>query len=202
MCAMKNELEKCPWRSPAARAAFATCVLLLTGFAQSSLAQPLNQTTFGSPQEAYRALVAAIQKHDERAVREILGGGDELVSSDDATQDARDRERFVRKYQEMHRLVRDSAGVLALYVGAENWPFPIPLVARDGVWRFDSDAGANEIRFRRIGENEMTAIATCHALAASKMRSGADGSDPLGGYYFRVLSKSGTGLVAIAYPAQ
>jgi hypothetical protein len=43
-----------------------------------------------------------------------------------------------------------------LYIGAENWPFPIPLVSQNGVWRFDSDAGVHEIRYRRIGENELT----------------------------------------------
>jgi hypothetical protein len=57
---------------------------------------------------------------------QILGAGTELVSSDDNAQDTLDRERFVQKYQEMHRLVRDPGGVAVLHVGAENWPFPIP----------------------------------------------------------------------------
>jgi Protein of unknown function (DUF2950) len=215
MRAMKNELEKCLWRIPTARVAFATFALLLAGFAQPCLAGPSSQTTFPSPEDASRTLFAAVQRHDERAVTEILGGGAELVSSDDKMQDARDRQRFVQKYQEMHRLVRESAGVTALYIGAENWPFPIPLVSHGGVWRFDSDGGANEIRFRRIGENEMTAIGICHALAAPKMQpgtnspvktvlphvQGASRSGPLHGYYFRVLSKSGGGFIAIAYPA-
>jgi len=65
----------------------------------------------------------------------------------------------VQKYAEMHRWVREAHGGMVLYIGAENWPFPIPLVSRNGVWRFDSDAGTHEIRYRRIGENEMTAIA-------------------------------------------
>jgi Protein of unknown function (DUF2950) len=215
MRVMKSELEECHWRKPTASAALATFALLLAGFVQLCLARSWNQATFASPEDASRALFAAVQKHDERAVTEILGGGAELVSSDDKMQDARDRERFVQKYQEMHRLVRESAGVTALYIGAENWPFPIPLVSHDGVWRFDSDGGANEIRFRRIGENEMTAIGICHALAAPKMQpgtnslvttvlphvQGANRPDPVHGYYFRVLSKSGGGLVAIAYPA-
>jgi hypothetical protein len=215
MRAMKNQLEKCLWRMPTARVAVATFALLLAGFAQPCLAGPPNQTTFPSPEDASRTLFAAVQKHDERAVTEILGGGAELVSSDDKMQDERDRERFVQKYQEMHRLVRESAGVTALFIGAENWPFPIPLVSHDGVWRFDSDGGANEIRFRRIGENEMTAIEICHTLAAPKMQpgtnslvktvlphvQGANRPHPFHGYYFRVLSKSGGEFVAIAYPA-
>jgi hypothetical protein len=213
--AMKNESEECVWRVPTARAALATFVLLVTGFVQPCLARSPNQIAFPSPEDASRALFVAVQKHDERAVTEILGTRADLVSSDDKMQDARDRQQFVQKYQEMHRLVRDSAGVTALYIGAENWPFPIPLMSHDRVWQFDSDGGANEIRFRRIGENEMTAIGICHTLAAPKVQPGTNGlaktvlpqvqnahrSDPVDGYYFRVLSKSAGGLIAIAYPA-
>src|SRR6202790_517125 len=119
----------------------------------------------------------------------------------------------------MHRTGQGPGEVTALYIGAENWPFPIPLVSRDGVWRFDSDGGANEIRFRRIGENEVTAMGICHALAAPVPHPGTDYEAdslvktvlphvqdanrpvPFHGYYFRILSKSGGGFAAIAYPA-
>src|SRR5207302_7990831 len=148
-----------------------------------------------------RALFAAVQRHDERAVTEILGAGTELVSSDDKVQDTLDREQFVQKYQEMHRLVQEPRGVTALYIGAENWPFPIPLVSRNGAWRFDSYDGANDIRFRRIGENEVTAIGICHALVARETNPGANRPVPFHGYYFRTLSKSAGGFAAIAYPA-
>ena len=85
---------------------------------------------------------------------EILGAGKELVSSDDDVQDKSERERFTRKYQEMHRLVREPDATTVLYIGAENWPFPIPLVSTDGAWSFDAKAGMEEVLFRRIGENE------------------------------------------------
>lgn len=219
MRAMKSELKACPWRGRTASAALAILALLLAGSVQLCLARPLSQTTFPSPEDASRALFAAVQRHDERAVTEILGAGTELASSDDRVQDTLDRERFVQKYQEMHRLVQEPGGVTALYIGAENWPFPIPLVSRDGVWRFDSDGGANEIRFRRIGENEVTAIGICHALVVPETHPGTDsepesfvkavlphvqdtnGGVPFHGYYFRLLSKSGGGFAAIAYPA-
>jgi hypothetical protein len=55
-----------------------------------------------------------------------------------------------------------------LYIGAENWPFPVPLIATNGAWRFDSEAGLEELLFRRIGENELTAIEVCHELVAAK----------------------------------
>jgi len=69
-------------------------------------------------------------------------------------------------------------GGMVLYIGAENWPFPIPLVSRNGVWRFDSDAGAQEIRYRRIGENELTAIALGQALVAQSHPAAADVASP------------------------
>jgi hypothetical protein len=198
----------------------ATFTLLLAGSAQVCLARPVSQTTFPSAEEASRALLAAVQRHDDRAVTQILGAGASFVTSDDKAQDSLEREQFVQKYREMHRLVQEPGGAMALYIGAENWPFPIPLVVRDGVWRFDADGGANEIRFRRIGENEVTALGICHALFAAETHPGtdteADGmvkavlpnvqetNKPalFHGYYFRVLSKSGSGFSAIAYPAE
>ena len=93
-----------------------------------------------------------------------------------------------------------SSGGIVLYIGAENWAFPIPLVSRNGVWRFDSDAGMHEIRYRRIGENEVTAIELCQALAAQSPKSG-DRPVAFHGYYFRRLAGSGNRFAAIAYPA-
>jgi hypothetical protein len=198
----------------------ATFTLLLAGSVQACLARPSSQTTFPSAEEASQALLTAVQRHDDRAVTQILGAGASFVTSGDKAEDALEREQFVQKYQEMHRLVQEPAGAMALYIGAENWPFPIPLVVRNGVWRFDADGGANEIRFRRIGENEVTAIGICHALFAAETHPGtdteADGmvktvlpnvqgtNKPVlfHGYYFRVLSKSDSGFTAIAYPAQ
>jgi hypothetical protein len=65
-------------------------------------------------------------------------------------------------------LVREPDGSQWLHVGAENWPFPFPLVAVDGGWRFDTEAGAKESLLRRIGEDEMAAIATCRALVSQQ----------------------------------
>jgi hypothetical protein len=216
---VNNELEVSRLRGPTAHVALATFALLLASPVTQGLAGPLRQTTFPSPDAASRALVAAVQTHDERAVTEILGAGAELITSGDQIQDTLERDRFVQKYQEMHRLVREPGGVTALYIGAENWPFPIPLVSHAGVWRFDPDAGTNEIRYRRIGENEVTAIGICHALVAAETHPGTDTEAdglvktvlpnvqqvntvaPFHGYNFRILSKSSGGFAAIAYPA-
>ena len=102
------------------------------------------------------------------ALAQILGGGTELVSTDDRAEDQLEREQFAKKYEEMHRLVREPDGTTVLYVGAENWPFPVPLASKAGAWYFDAAAGKEEVLFRRIGENEATAIEACHALVLSR----------------------------------
>jgi hypothetical protein len=107
----------------------------------------------------------------------------------------------------MHRLHRERDGSVTLFIGAENWPFPIPIVEKNGAWRFDADAGQQEVRFRRIGENEFTAISACHGLA-SQRRDRTDAATPvaLHGYYFRVLppqkNNAVVGFAVVAYPAE
>jgi hypothetical protein len=195
---------------------FAILAMWATNGAYPGLAQPSAQPKFQSTAEASQTLFQAVQSNNEEAIARMLGGPTELTSSRDADRDKVERELFVQKYQEMHRLGREADGSVILYIGAENWPFPIPLVATNGAWRFDPDAGAQEVTFRRIGDNELTAIATCHEFVAAERRyriepntadpadispaslvakaaSGASGGDPvlLHGYYFRILSMRG-----------
>jgi hypothetical protein len=139
-------------------------ILLVVGVGNFSYAQKSTQEAFSSAEEASHELFVAVQSDNQQALIHILGGGKELISSNDEIEDKIEREQFVGKYREMHRLVREPDGTSMLYVGAENWPFPVPLVLKGGAWYFDSDSGAQEILFRQIGENEATAIETCHAL--------------------------------------
>ena len=152
-------------------AALSVLALLVVGNSQLSLAQKSGRETFSSPWKASNALFHAVQNSDEEDVERILGTGKEDTSSSDEIEDKLERERFSEKYQEMHRLVREPEGTTVLYIGAENWPFPIPLVSKNGAWYFDSDAGKQEILFRTIGENETTALQVCHVLAQGKGRS-------------------------------
>src|ERR1700676_2291935 len=149
-------------------------VIFATNGAPPVLARPTAQPAFQSTAEASQTLFEAVQSNNEEAIAKILGGPTELTSSRDPGQDKVDRDLFVQKYQEMHRLGRDADGSVTLYIGAENWPFPIPLAARNGAWRFDPDAGAREVSFRRIGDNELTAIATCHEFVAAERRYRTD----------------------------
>ena len=150
--------------------ATAGLAILVASCTASSFAQQPSQQTFPSAEAASDALFLAAQSGNQQVLVGILAGGKELVSAGDEAEDKIDREQFAQKYRQMHRLVRQSDGTTVLYVGAENWPFPVPLVSRASVWYFDAKAGAQEIRFRRLGENEYTAIDTCHALVQASKR--------------------------------
>jgi hypothetical protein len=201
---------------------FAILSMLAAGAAYPVLAEQSAQPTFPSANEATQALFQAVQNNDEPAIANILGGPTELTTSRDPGQDKLDRELFVKKYQEMHRLTHEPDGSLMLCIGAENWPFPVPLIQKEGAWRFDADAGQKEVLFRQVGENELTAMAICHEFAASgkpgrakadsdqsaaslpaSVTSGSTGGGAalFQGYYFRVLATP-RGTALIAYPAE
>jgi Protein of unknown function (DUF2950) len=147
----------------------AVAVLLIGCFPSRSMAQQPGQKTFSSAQEATTAWVMAVQSNNEKAMLDILGPeGKQIVSSGDETEDARSRANFVQRYQEMHRLVEEPDGTTTLYIGAKNWPAPIPLVKQGNTWYFDTGAGKMEILFRRIGRNEMSTIRVCQELVAAQ----------------------------------
>jgi hypothetical protein len=127
------------------------------------------QKGFPSPEAAANALESAAQNNDETAMLQILGrDAKRIVSSGDEAEDAGSRANFVKKYGEMHRFVKEPDGSVVLYIGAENWPTPIPLVERGHEWYFDSEAGKREILFRRIGRNEISTIRVCQELVAAE----------------------------------
>jgi hypothetical protein len=133
------------------------------------MAQQPGQKTFSSPEDASNALVTAAQNNDEKAMLDILGpDGKQIVSSGDEAEDAESRANFVQKYQQMHRLVKEPDGTTVLYIGAENWPTPIPLVNNGSSWYFDTEAGKKEILYRRIGRNELSTIRVCQELVAAQ----------------------------------
>jgi hypothetical protein len=190
--------------------------VLVAGTLRSSFAGNATEPSFPSPEEAAQALYKTVESDDQATLSELLGP---LSSSGDEAQDKADRQLFIQKYSEMHRLVKEPDGSIVLYIGAENWPFPAPLVSKNGRWRFDVDAGAQEIFFRRIGENETTAIETCRAIARAvadsdsntddnsvntyvqKLVGAANEPDAFHGYYFRLL-RTPNGASVIAYPAE
>jgi len=110
-----------------------------------------------------------MQNNDEKALLEILGpDARQIVSSGDDVEDREAHANFVQKYQEMHRFVKEPDGSTVLYIGAMNWPAPIPLMKKGNAWYFDTEAGKKEILYRRVGRNELSAIRICQELVAAQ----------------------------------
>jgi hypothetical protein len=165
MLRVKRNFEHLYWGDVTRYAAFAIFAIWVGGFPKLAVAQQAGQKTFPSAEEASQALFVAIQDDDQQALMEIFGpAGKDIMSSGDAVEDASGRQQFVQKYQEMHRLAQEPDGTTTLYIGAENWPLPIPLVNQGDTWSFDAEAGKQEILFRRIGQNELMAMQVCHEL--------------------------------------
>jgi hypothetical protein len=178
--------------------------LALAAYVPASRAEQSKQKTYPSAEEAAGALFLAVQARDEEAVSQILGGDEELFSVGDKSEDELDRQQFLEKYQQMHRLAPEPEGTV-LYLGAENWPFPFPLISTNGAWLFDTRAGTREILYRRIGANESYAIDLCQTLGRSGRRDAASPvgkSVPSHGYYFRALAAQGKPAYILAYPAE
>jgi hypothetical protein len=227
MTTLKLRLRARLTPSRAGLASFAVLAIWSTSAPFPASAQVSEQSAFPTATDASESLFNAVKSNDEKTIANILGGPTELTSSGDQSEDKADREMFVRKYQEMHRVALDGAGSLTLYIGAENWPFPIPLVVKNGGWRFDPEAGQKEVTSRRIGENELAVIAACQEFATSGIKHEGptsrptdpeDGS-PAGlfanarpgvtsaapvlfrGYYFQMLGKPTGKFTVVAYPA-
>jgi len=124
-----------------------------------AFADDSTQQVFQTPQAAASALVTAAKSDDLAALSSILGpDGRQIISSGDPVADNNAREEFVRRYEQMHRLAYDDEGMVVLYIGADNWPTPIPLVRKDRGWIFATAAGKEELLYRRIGRNELFTI--------------------------------------------
>ncbi len=168
-------------------------MLFVTLLASTGWSQEAGQRTFSTPQEASKALYEAVKAGDTQTVLAILGSSAEgIIHSGDAVQDKKNTDLFLNRYQQMNRIGRQADGSRVLYLGAGNWPFPIPLVQKAGKWYFDTPAGMQEILFRRIGKNELAALRVLNALvdAQNEYYSGThDGETHV--YAARFLSTPG-----------
>lgn len=123
--------------------------------------------SFASADDASRALYEAAKSGDTNALLAIFGpDATELIISGDPVQDKEGRDRFTAEYDEMHRWGRLTNGGRVLNVGADNYPFPFPLVKNSsGQWYFDSASAKAEVLARRIGDNELAAVEVLNAMA-------------------------------------
>ena len=147
---------------------FAVMALAASLFAS---APDVGQRTFASPREAAQTLLAAADAADVSALSAIFGqGAGEILNSGDAVQDKNNLERFVKRAKQSLRERIDPAnpGRASLLIGPDNFPFPIPLVRNAGRWHFDTPSGKVEILARRIGANELDAIAASKAYVEAQ----------------------------------
>ena len=128
------------------------------------------ERTFATPQDAAHALADAAAANDTAALLKILGPeGKDIVSSGDPNEDKAGRAEFARLAAEKLQIRQDNPDRNTILAGSQEWPFPVPLVRKDGVWRFDSAAGRVEVLARRIGRNELNAIDVCRGYVEAQM---------------------------------
>src|SRR5580704_1214641 len=152
------------------------------------------QASFATPEEALQALVAAAKDKDRAALAKLFGADyDQLLSGDDV-EDNKDLAEFADAVQESAQLQQVDDRKYTITVGKDNWPTPVPLVQRDEKWLFDTKAGLEEVINRRVGENELSAIATCRAYAVAQWEYYTEGDwdhDSVAEYAQRLISTPG-----------
>ena len=134
----------------------------------------------GSPEEVYKAFIDAMRAGDRAAMLRMLGPeGADIVSSGDSVSDTSTWRRFVEKYDQAHK-VEAGGGKVVLLVGSDEFPLPIPLMPDAEGWRFDTEAGREEVLARRVGRNELDTIQVCLAYVDAQREYYGLGTGPNG----------------------
>ena len=175
--AAKRHISKYLWLGCTAASAF----LFAAPFAaqQSPMERPLatpaastvGTRSFDTPQQAVDALIDAADKFDVNTLLQIFGpGGEDIVLSGEYAQDQQHATNFAAEAREKKSVSVDpkSGNRAFLLVGNEDWPFPVPIVKRADKWFFDGKTGRQELLYRRIGANELDAIAICHGYVEAQ----------------------------------
>ena len=168
------------------------CVTFLS--ISAALCFASDQKTFATPGEAVKALMAAVESNNQDELLGVFGpDAKDLVSSGDDVQDRNSRAAFVKSYKAKHAIIAEDPNTRVLQVGAKDWELPIPIVLVDGRWHFDTAAGKQEIIYRRIGDNELGAIAVCRGTIAAQRDYAAEEHDglPAGIYAGKLRSDPG-----------
>ena len=179
---MTGCLKNKPIRTVRSLWIMALAVLVVTimtvgnGFAEKTILQGQG---FNSPQAAVAAIITTVREHDAAKALTILGpDAEEIIFSGDKVAGKEEAADFIEKYDEKHRLEMVNPTLATLFIGNDDWPFPIPVVKSGKSWFFDVAAGKEEILNRRIGGHELNVIQVMQAYVeaqfeyASKDRDG------------------------------
>jgi len=168
---------------------------LLALLAAAALAAAGEHRGFPTAQAAVDAFIAALGADDTAQLGALLGPqSEDILDSGDAVADANARAGFLELYRAKHSLVEESPGTMTLQVGDEDWPSPVPVVEREGQWYLDGAAGADEVVFRRVGRNELGAIAVARGFIDAEIEYAAqarDGNDGPGVFAAKLRSDEG-----------
>jgi hypothetical protein len=169
---------------------------LLSQQKPSETAASQDQKAFATPKEAADAFVQATGNFDVPALDKILGpSGEDLIASEDTVRDKNIAVAFAVKAREKNSIVIDPKNPdrATLVVGNDDWPLPIPIVKRNGMWLFDTAAGRQEILYRRIGSNELDAIEICRGYVDAQQEYALERHDnsQVNQYAQRIISTPG-----------
>src|SRR5215831_6728883 len=155
-------------------------VLMLALIARTGFGAAHTSQTFATPEEAVAALVAAADKQDSGDLHNLYGAAASEMESPDAIQTGIEQEAFAKSLHEGTQLVRESDSRYVVEVGNKHWPYPIPIVEKDGRWIFDGEAGKQEVIDRRVGKDELATLKVLRACVeaqrdyATESRGGDD----------------------------
>jgi hypothetical protein len=172
---------------------FSCVAVIATSF--GACAKQADHLSFASAEDAVSALIEAGRKGDIGQLQAIFGPGSEaIVSSGDEVADRTAREGFLAQYDAKHSLVPEGDERVTLQVGGDDWPFPVPVMRRGDAWYFDGAEGADEIVYRRIGRNELGAIAVSRGYVEAQHEYAAVDHDGEGAgiYAQKLVSDPGT----------
>ena len=174
------------WAAISSFAIFTDCEAAPPPITPNPLSRPagepgVGQQQFDTDDQAAAALVAAAKAHDHDALNQMFGPSVTEFVSGDKVEDEKAFDHFVTKAGEHLELEKKDGNTSFIDIGADKWPFPIPLTRlANGKWFFDTEAGKNEILARRIGANELETIKVCHGYVDAQRQYAAEDRDGSG----------------------
>ncbi len=153
-----------------------------------------SQKSFSSPEAAVKALSHAVEDENRGELKQLFGSRMQDLRSGDPAQDRQDRLIFQRRLAARQEVEKDGEDRAVLLVGEERWPFAVPIVKHRGEWRFDTEAGVEEVQNRRIGRNELQIIEACRTVMDAQREYISKDHDGDGVYEYahRLMSTEGT----------